>query len=229
MAHKNVRPGAIDLDEMLQDIEVPSFDVPDLDVFPSQRSEQSDLFAERKFSSWKETDTAEARCDFATKMKISNRSGVTFITLWAKSVYGRTLTDIKADDSMIDFFADNIAPLVVAVLGSHLDCGDWAVVTTPKRRHRERNFATLVAARLADVLGLPFFEDCAEAPSRHRVGAVFTPLNIPPQRNIIVFDDFVTTGQTLASIKALLGSLGKNTVFFAGIFNHIYKGSENGR
>ena len=98
---------------------------------------------------------------------------------------------------------------------------DFAVVTTPKRRHKERNFATLIAIRIAEMLCLPFFEDCAFAPSKHRVGTVFTANNIPPQRNIIVFDDFVTTGQTLVSMQNLLVSLGKNCTFFAGINNKL--------
>ncbi|MGM9832230.1 MAG: hypothetical protein ACI31A_00890, partial [Candidatus Limisoma sp.] len=57
-----------------------------------------DLFEEKKRKAWKELDVAEARCDFApNRMRITNRGGVFFITLWKKSVYGRTLTDIKGD------------------------------------------------------------------------------------------------------------------------------------
>ena len=98
---------------------------------------------------------------------------------------------------------------------------DYAVVTMPKRRHKVRNFATLIFISIAEQLGLPFFEDCAFAPSKHRVGTVFTANNIPPLRNIIVFDDFVTTGQTLVSMQNLLVSLGKNCVFFTGINNKL--------
>ena len=101
------------------------------------------------------------------------------------------------------------------------EIADFAIVTTPKRRHKQRNFASLISADIAAALSLPFFEDCAFAPSKHRVGTVFTANNIPTQRNVIVFDDFVTTGQTLASMKALLRSLGKNTIFFAGINNKL--------
>ena len=221
MIEQNAKPGAIALDEMLNDIEVPSLDVPELGaLLVSDKSK--DLFEEKKRKAWKELDVAEARCDFApNRMRITNRGGVFFITLWKKSVYGRTLTDIKSDDDMVGFFADNITPLIRSVLGSFLSPDDFAVVTTPKRRHKERNFATLIAMRIAEQLGLPFFEDCAFAPSKHRVGTVFTANNIPPQRNIIVFDDFVTTGQTLVSMQNLLVSLGKNCTFFAGINNKL--------
>ena len=122
---------------------------------------------------------------------------------------------------MIIFFADNVSELIRAVLGQTLSSQDYAIVTTPKRRHKERNFATLISIRIARILGLPFFEDCAFAPSKHRVGTIFTANNIPPHRNIIVFDDFVTTGQTLVSMQRLLVSLGKNCIFFAGINNQM--------
>ena len=77
----------------------------------------------------------------------------------------------------------------------------------------------MIAEKIGKHLGLPFYDDCAFAPSKHRVGTVFTANNIPPQRNIIVFDDFVTTGQTLVSMQNLLRANGKNAIFFAGINN----------
>ena len=220
-----MRSGALDFSELLNEIEKPEVECPDLSDSQSPVSNSrlpKDLFAERQRAAWKQVQVAEARCDFApNRMRITNRGGVFFITLWKKSVYGRTLNDIKGDDDMVGFFADNIAPLVRSVLGSFLSPDDYAVVTTPKRRHKERNFATLVASRMAELLGLPFFDDCAHAPNRHRVGTVFTPNNIPPHRNIIVFDDFVTTGQTLVSMQNLLREHGKNCVFFAGINNKL--------
>ena len=221
MIEQNAKPGAIALDEMLNDIEVPSLDVPELGaLLVSDKSK--DLFEEKKRKAWKELDVAEARCDFASnRMRITNRDGVFFITLWKKSVYGRTLTDIKGDDEMVGYFADNIAPLIRSVLGSFLNGDDFAVVTTPKRRHKERNFATMISEKIAEHLGLQFYDDCALAPSKHRVGTVFTANNIPPQRNIIVFDDFVTTGQTLVSMQNLLREHQKNCVFFAGINNKL--------
>ena len=223
MDNRCVRKGAISLDEVLNDIEVPSLEAPDLDTsFVCDKSK--DLFAEKKRAAWKDVQQTEARCDFApNKVRISYRNpqfGI--ISLWKKSVYGRTLTDIKADPDMVEFFAVNVAKLVGQILGSSLSLGDWAIVTSPKRRHKERNFASLVSARLADLLGIPFYEDIAECHSKHRVGAVFTFGAEPPkERNIIVFDDFVTTGATMISMRELLNPLGKNLVFFAGINNKV--------
>lgn len=223
MDNRCVRKGAISLDEVLNDIEVPSLEAPDLDTsFVCDKSK--DLFAEKKRAAWKDVQQAEARCDFApNKVRISYRNpqfGI--ISLWKKSVYGRTLTDIKADPDMVEFFAVNVAKLVGQILGSSLSLGDWAIVTSPKRRHKERNFASLVSARLADLLGIPFYEDVAECHSKHRVGAVFTFGAEPPkERNIIVFDDFVTSGATMISMRELLLPLGKNLVFICAINNKL--------
>ena len=107
------------------------------------------------------------------------------------------------------------------MLGDHLSSGTWAVVTTPMRRHKERNFASRIAEGIAKELDLPFYFDCAHCHSKHRIGAVFTANNIPREPNIIVFDDFVTTGSTLKSMREMLAKEGKTTVFFAGINNKL--------
>lgn len=223
MDNRAVRKGAIALDEMLDDIEVPSLDVPDLDgSFVTDKSK--DLFAEKKRAAWKDVQQAEACCDYApNKVRISYRNpqfGI--ISLWKKSVYGRTLTDIKGDPEMVEKFAEGMNTLIRQILGHSLSSGDWCIVTSPKRRHKTRNFASLISARLATLLGVNFYEDLAECHSKHRVGAVFTFGKQPPvERNIIVFDDFVATGATMISMRELLNPLGKNLVFFTGINNKI--------
>ncbi|MCC8038506.1 MAG: hypothetical protein LIP02_10340 [Bacteroidales bacterium] len=219
-----VRKGAIALDEMLNDIEVPSLDVPDLDGSFAPTGEAKDLFADKKRAAWKDVQQAEARCDFApNKVRISYRNpqfGI--ISLWKKSVYGRTLTDIKSDPEMVEKFAVGMNTLIRQIIGHSLVNGDWCIVTSPKRRHKTRNFASLISARLTDLLGIPFYEDLAECHSKHRVGAVFTFGKQPPaEANIIVFDDFVTTGATMISMRELLMPLGKNLVFFTGINNKL--------
>lgn len=183
------------------------------------RAQPKDLFAVNKRKSWDKT--VEARCDFTYKLSLTRRSDVDFISIWKKSVFGRTLTDIKSDPSMVEFFAESISPVISETLGYHLSDGSWAVCTSPKRRHREKNFATLISERIAASLGIPFYEDVALCHTKQRVNAVFEPNNIPQESNIIVFDDFVTTGMTLAGMKNLLSSLGKNAVYYSCINNKI--------
>lgn len=74
---------------------------------------------------------------------------------------------------------------------------------------------------MAKSLNIPFYEDVALCHSRQRVNAVFTLNVLPPEHNLIVFDDFVTTGQTLLAMKKLFVPLNKNLVFFAGINNKL--------
>ncbi len=217
-----MRSGALDLSDLLTDIQPSDVKCPDLSDIGPRPSSAKDLFAEKKRAGWNKVQTEDARCDFApNRLRITNRGGVVFTSLWKKSVYGRTLTDIKADPDMVATFADALVPLIRSVIGSFLSPDIFAVVTTPKRRHRERNFATLVADRIAQALGLPFYEDCAECRTKQRTGAVFTAHNLPPHPHIIVIDDFVTTGQTFVSMQNLLLEHRKNCVFFAGINNKL--------
>ena len=205
-----------DISSVTDGIELPSMPDICLDVQPK---EQADIFRVEQRKSWDKTE--EARCDFTYKLRLTRCANTNFITIWQKSVFGRTLTDIKSDDTMISFFVENIAPVIRECIGYHLSDGSWSIVTTPMRRHRERNFATLISEGLAADLQIPFYFDCAHCKSKQRVGAVFDANNIPREPNVIVFDDFVTTGSTLLAMKNLLQGLGKNCVFFAGINNKL--------
>ena len=181
------------------------------------------LFDEKKRKGWDKT--VEARCDFTPRPSLRHRAGLYFISLWQKSVYGRTLTDIKTDikgdDSMVDFFADSLAPLISEILGPDMAKGGWCVITTPKRRHLVKNFATRISERLAARLHLPFYEDVCSCRTRQRMNAVFTVNIVPKEQNIICFDDFVTTGNTLRSMANALTPYGKNIVNLVGINNKL--------
>lgn len=189
---------------------------------PSPQAEKN-LFAEKdKRKAWEKEKLA--RCDFQKQVKILHRPGFYFISVWNKSVKGRTLTDIKGDDAMIPFFATHVTELITDTIGDNLCNGTWAIVTTPKRRHLTHNFASLIAEEIGKRLGIPFYDDCAHARTRERINAVFTANNIPAEQNVIVFDDFVTTGSTIIAMKNLLDSLGKTSVYFIGINNHLSNG-----
>lgn len=178
-----------------------------------------DLFAVEQRKAWDKS--TEARCDFSYKLRLTRRSNVNFISIWQKSILGRTLTDIKSDPDMVAFFADSICPVIKEMVGYNLSQGQWCVVTSPKRRHKEKNFATLISERLGQMLEIPFYEDVAFCHTKQRVNAVFELNVLPKEPNVIVFDDFVTTGQTLAGMKHLLQPLGKNLVFFTGVNNKL--------
>ena len=180
-------PESPQLSDLLEDLEPPK---------------PKDLFAPKQRQAWDKSN--EARCDFSYRLRITRRSDVNFISIWQKTVYGRTLTDIKGDPAMVEFCAKSIVPVIRETIGTHLDKGGWCIVTSPKRRHKARNFATLISERIAESLAIPFYEDVALCHTRQRVNAAFELNVLPDEPNIIVFDDFVTTGQTLAVMKRLL-------------------------
>ena len=201
--------------DVTQDIDIGSLpDWNECDNLPKK-----DIFAVEQRKAWDKS--VEARCDFSPKLRLTRRASTNFISLWQKSIFGRTLTEIKADDSMVQFFIDSLVPIINECVGYHISSGNWAVVTTPMRRHRERNFASRIAEGIGSSLGIPFYFDCAHCQSKQRVGAVFLPNNIPAEPNVIVFDDFVTTGSTLLAMKNLLHEHQKNTVFITGINNKL--------
>lgn len=192
-----------------------------LDRFSAAASPGAD--AENLFSTkrraWHAVKSEEARCDFAPDRFRLNARGIMFLSLWKRSIYGRTLTEIKSDDTMPDFFADGLVPFIRRILGANLPGGDWAIVTPPPRRHLEHNFAMRCADRIASGLGIPHRRGIARSRNRQRVNAEFDLLYEPPEKNLIVFDDIVTTGSTFVAMDNLLGPLGKATVFVTGINN----------
>lgn len=178
-----------------------------------------DIFAMHARKGWDKS--TEARCDFSRRPRINHRAGVWFISLWQKSLMGRTLTEIKSDPAEIPHFADAVSGFILQYLGHSLGNGGWCICTTPKRRHKERNFASLISDSMHRTLGIPFYEDVAMCRNRQRVNAVFTLNVLPGEPNIIVFDDFVTTGSTLSAMHRLLSPLNKNLLFVAGINNSL--------
>lgn len=212
----------IDLSDILTDIVVPDLGsaLQNLKIEQGRAAPQKeDLFAEHQQRAWDKT--VEARCDFTRRVRLTRRASVWFITIWQKSVMGRTLTDIKGDDEMVPFFADEMAALIKDIMGDSLTAGDWCIITTPKRRHTVQNFATKIALKIAMKLHIPFYEDVCSCHTKQRLNAEFTVNLVPPEHNIICFDDFVTTGSTLQAMKNAIIPLCKNIIFFAGINNKL--------
>lgn len=196
-------------------------DVAPIDADPTlgEISPKHDIFADKKRKFWNKS--AEARCNFEFRPRISPRAGLWFLSLWQKSLMGRTLTEIKSDPAEIPHFAEAVSDFLIQVLGPALASGHWCLCTSPKRRHRERNFATLICMQIHERLNIPFYEDVAFCHSRQRVNAVFTLNRLPDEPNVIVFDDFVTTGSTLRGMHQLLLPYNKTLLFIAGINNKL--------
>lgn len=180
-----------------------------------------DLFADggpRK--AWHAEHADIARCDLSQEhVHMFPKVGVRVIAAWKRTVLGPTLVEIKANDDMVPVFANTLAPVIRSVLGEYLQQGHYAIVTTPRRRHKDRNFACMVAEALALRLGIRYYEDVAIARTKQRIGVDFELGYLPPEPNLIVFDDFVTTGSTLGAMNRLLAPMGKNLIYFVGVDN----------
>ena len=210
----------IELGDILNEIQPPDLGgVLDLSEVHTKDNEPINLFAEKKRKGWDKT--VEARCDFTPRPRLIRRSGLFFHSYWQKSIYGRTLTEIKADDSMVPFFSCTIASYISEVIGPTLSKGDWCIITTPKRRHLVKNFATRISEDIAARLTIPFYEDVCSCHTRQRVNAEFSVNVVPQEQNVICFDDFVTTGQTLQAMQRALEQYNKNLLFFSGINNKL--------
>lgn len=209
-------PGSLadSLADILADVEL-------LDADPAlgEISLRYDIFAVSQRKSWDKS--TEARCNFEFRPRISHRAGVWFLSLWQKTLMGRTLTEIKSDPAEIPHFANAVSDFLLEVLGPSLSSGHWCICTSPKRRHKVRNFATLICMTIHERLQIPFYEDVAFCHSRQRINAVFTLNSLPQEPNVIVFDDFVTTGSTLKAMKQLLLPQGKTLLFITGINNKL--------
>lgn len=188
-------------------------------------SVSKDIFAEKTSrKDWRKKEGDDtARCDLSVERIVvqPHAKELMVVSLWKKSLKGRHLTEIKEDDSMVDLFASKMTEVIRRVQGTHLDNGTWAICATPKRRHLTKNFACRIAAKIGENLHLRYYEDVAISDSRERVNKVYTLGVLPDEPNLIIFDDFVTTGSTLLSMKRLLEPLGKNLVFFVGINNNM--------
>lgn len=179
-----------------------------------------DIFAEHKnLARFGNTDEL-ARCDLSEEhVHMFPKVGVRVVAVWKRSVRGQTLSEIKASDDNIPLFANRLSAVIRQCIGQYPHHGNYCIVTTPRRRHKDRNFGCLCAEAIAHELGIPYYEDVAFAKNRQRIAAEFSLGTLPAEPNIIIFDDFVTTGSTLDAMNRLLAPLGKNLLFFVGVDN----------
>ena len=177
---------------------------------------KKDIFAEHRQQSWKRNKLI--RCDFKPHIHAVCRDTVWCMALWNISRQGRLLEEIKADGKEAVRFAETMAVLIRQWLGA-LDKEMWAVVTTPRRRHKEKNFATMVSEYLADIIDISFFPDVAVAKNKQRINPEFSLEYLPEQKNLLLVDDIITTGSTVKAMCNLLRSQNKTVLCIVGIDN----------
>lgn len=203
--------------------DIPQPDIPDIalpgvpELFSSKKQKTS-LDNARK--AWHEVTQQEPRCDFTpNRQQLKPKKPIFVHCLWRRSQKGPTLSEIKESTEFIGMFAAHTARFISQTIGSHLDKGDWVLITPPPRRHRQRNFAQSVADEMARELGMQFNPDVLKAKNRQRVMATFEVEEIPKQQNILVYDDIMTTGSTFQACHRALLPYNKNLIYFTSISN----------
>ena len=159
----------------------------------------------------------ESVCDMVDNIAWHPKRDFSFISCFKKSEEGYPLSIIKSDFDNVAKFAQAAMNVIHRVVGLKNKEG-WAIVTTPKRRHKEHNFAESVCIELSGKLGIPFYQEAITAKNRQRINPVFTLHADIKEQNIIVFDDILTTGATLDAVNNLLSD--KNCFFVVGIDNN---------
>jgi hypothetical protein len=160
-------------------------------------------------------------CDMTDALKCHKRGEFAYLSFWENTETGKPLSEIKSDPASVVTFANKCIEMIPAMLGYNLSAGGWAIVTTPRRRHKETHFATEICKKISDVLKIVFYEDAVISRTKNRLKPEFTVVKDIQESNVIVFDDIATTGMTLKATHDVLSkrTLRKNCVFIVGISN----------
>lgn len=184
-------------------IEIPDFSVPD---------------EKQKRAGWNSAkDSTESVCDLKNAIAWHPKHDFSFISCFKKSEQGFPLSQIKSDFGNVSIFVDAALNVIHRIIGLK-STDDWAIITTPKRRHKETNFAETACVSIANQLKIPFYKEAINAKTRQRINPTFTLDATIHERNLIVFDDILTTGATLDAVNKLLPD--KNCLYIVGINNN---------
>lgn len=164
--------------------------------------------------------TRGARCDMQLKITARQKSGHWYTSLHAISKESKTLEEIKNDRKYEKQLVSELVDYIKGALGRNLAGCGWAMITTGRRRHREGyHFATEVTRKAAKKLQLPFYENAISCGNADRLKPALVIEQRPAEKNLILFDDIITTGTTAAKTAELLEAEGYTVMIIIGIRN----------
>lgn len=171
----------------------------------------------RKRKSWKsERQAGESVSDLRAQPQMYQRHGRFFVASFRKTEKGVPMSECKQAD-MVPYFAEQAVKLMQGIMQLGETEG-WALVTTPRRRHKQWNFADEVCKQIEQRTGLRYIPDVAEAKNRHRINPELRILKQVEEKNVVIYDDILTTGSTVQAMRELLE--GKNVIVIIGINNN---------
>ena len=171
----------------------------------------------QKKEKWKKN---KVMCDLKECLGLHRFETLLYHSMYKCGKKGKPIEEIKKEEN-VEFIAKTASELITQILGPNLESGDWCILTTPRRRHKTGfHFASAVCSVIAEGLNIPYYEDAFETDSRNRVDPIFNMLKNPEEKNVIVYDDILTTGYTLKEVKDHLIDSGHIVFPVISINNH---------
>lgn len=215
LADNKVSEGSLWIDDLLTaELDILKADDPCFE--PTDFGFESTSVSHRK-QQWQHI---EKRCNLERCVQTYLKCEFYVTTFFHVSNDGISLSEIKSNSEMVRPFADVTCDYITGVLGGNLSDGGWCICTTPRRRHNSGfHFSTEVSQILADELNIPFYADAVISHNKRRITTNFTLGKDPKERNVILFDDIITTGVTLRDTRNLLVNHGHNVFSVVAIKN----------
>ena len=141
-------------------------------------------------------------CDLSPRPVLHQLGGLIYFSQYKRSKKGVPFSEIKQSADIAEQFAKNAISLLLRLVNN---TEDWAIITTPRRRHIDGfHFATSVCEKISERLKIPFYADAVQCINRNRLDPDFHLLRPIAERNVIIYDDIITTGTTLTATCSLL-------------------------
>ena len=191
-------------------VEIEDFDFGEEDADPDQSDEKPG-------KAW---TTRGVKCDMEPHITIRVKNGHQYVSLYASSKEGMTLEEIKNNRECENKMSRELEACISQLAGKNLAANGWAMITTGRRRHRDGyHFATAVCKRTAEKLGLTFYEGAISCSNSDRLKPKLELVTEPEEKNLILFDDIITTGTTMSRTVEMLQAKGYTVLTFIGIRN----------
>ena len=179
--------------------------------------DEEEVHSKKRRQSWRHL---QKLCNLKPRLKCHSLGVCAYTALCEVGKNGTPIEEIKADAANVQPFADGVSEHLLQALGQNISNGDWCLLTTPRRRHKSgMHFATEICKNAAKQLGLPFYVDALRADGRDRVEPKFFLDIAPTERNIILYDDILSTGSTVRACRKLLIDAGKIVMIIISINN----------
>lgn len=166
---------------------------------------------------WKKADKF---CDLKKRIKCHSHGGFFTTCFFEVGKRGIPIAEIKENPANVKIFADCLVDYICQSVSHNLANGNWCIVTTPRRRHKEGiHFSTEICRVASEILKIPFYIDAFTADNRDRINPEFHMVKTPNESNVILFDDIISTGVTIKTCRQLLIDSGYITLVIIGIKN----------